>query len=207
MFSAVTAGECVVTRLSPGACCAGRPSSRLPGGEYRRGRVTLWSVDGSRGHDRVRRSYDAVARQYTDACSGELAGKPLDRALLACLTEQAGPGARSRMSAVGPGTSRAGSPATGGLPSELTCPRAWSRQPGGPTRVPSSGRGISLTCRPAMASSGPSSRSTRSSTWRLKSLTRLSGRSAACYGPAGACSLPSTSVPRSGSWNSGGVGP
>ena len=36
------------------------------------------------------------ARQQSrnaDAYSGELAGKPLDRALLACLIEQAGPGA------------------------------------------------------------------------------------------------------------------
>ena len=47
-------------------------------------------MPGSRRHDRVRRSYDAVAGQYADAYGGELAGKPLDRALLACLIEQAG---------------------------------------------------------------------------------------------------------------------
>jgi SAM-dependent methyltransferase len=40
-------------------------------------------------HDRVRRSYDAVAERYVANIGGELAGKPLDRALLACLAEQA----------------------------------------------------------------------------------------------------------------------
>lgn len=39
--------------------------------------------------DRVRRSYDAVAERYLANIGGELAGKPLDRALLACLAEQA----------------------------------------------------------------------------------------------------------------------
>jgi SAM-dependent methyltransferase len=40
-------------------------------------------------HGSVRRSYDAVAEQYLANIGGELAGKPLDRALLACLAEQA----------------------------------------------------------------------------------------------------------------------
>jgi hypothetical protein len=44
----------------------------------------------SRDHDSVRRSYDAVAEQYVASFGGELAGKPLDRALLACLLEQSG---------------------------------------------------------------------------------------------------------------------
>jgi hypothetical protein len=38
----------------------------------------------------ARRSYDAVAEKYADGFRDELAGKPLDRALLACLIEQAG---------------------------------------------------------------------------------------------------------------------
>lgn len=37
----------------------------------------------------VRRSYDRVATAYADHLFGELAGKPLDRALLACFAEQA----------------------------------------------------------------------------------------------------------------------
>jgi 2-polyprenyl-3-methyl-5-hydroxy-6-metoxy-1,4-benzoquinol methylase len=40
-------------------------------------------------HDAVRRSYDAVAENYAASFGGELACKPLDRALLACLIEQA----------------------------------------------------------------------------------------------------------------------
>jgi SAM-dependent methyltransferase len=40
----------------------------------------------------VRRSYDAVAERYAAEVGGELAGKPLDRALLAAIAEAAGPG-------------------------------------------------------------------------------------------------------------------
>ena len=72
-------------------------------------------VDGSRGHDGVRRGYDAMAERYADAYCDELAGKPLDRALLACLIEQAGPAPRSRMSVAAAGTSRAESLAAAGL--------------------------------------------------------------------------------------------
>jgi SAM-dependent methyltransferase len=39
-------------------------------------------------HDSTRRSYDAVARAYADGLRDELAGKPLDRALLTALIEQ-----------------------------------------------------------------------------------------------------------------------
>lgn len=45
----------------------------------------LLIMDRSRDHDSVRRSYDAVAEHYVASSGGELAGKPLDRALLACL--------------------------------------------------------------------------------------------------------------------------
>jgi SAM-dependent methyltransferase len=40
--------------------------------------------------DNTRASYDRVAERYATEIAGELAGKPLDRALLACLTEQVG---------------------------------------------------------------------------------------------------------------------
>jgi SAM-dependent methyltransferase len=40
-------------------------------------------------YDRVRDSYDRVAEQYAEQVGGELAGKPLDRALLRALTELA----------------------------------------------------------------------------------------------------------------------
>lgn len=39
-------------------------------------------------HRSVRQSYDAVAEEYAAGFRGELTGKPLDRALLACLAEQ-----------------------------------------------------------------------------------------------------------------------
>jgi ubiquinone/menaquinone biosynthesis C-methylase UbiE len=55
------------------------------------------------GHDSVRRSYDAVAERYAAQFSDELAGKPLDRALLACLIEQAQPGAPVADVGCGPG--------------------------------------------------------------------------------------------------------
>jgi ubiquinone/menaquinone biosynthesis C-methylase UbiE len=38
-------------------------------------------------YERVRDSYDRVAERYADEMGGELAGKPLDRALLRCLIE------------------------------------------------------------------------------------------------------------------------
>jgi len=42
--------------------------------------------------DPVRASYDAVARRYAQEIGGELAGKPVDRALYALLAELVGPG-------------------------------------------------------------------------------------------------------------------
>jgi ubiquinone/menaquinone biosynthesis C-methylase UbiE len=57
----------------------------------------------SGSHDPVRRSYDAVAEMYAAQFGNELAGKPLDRALLACLIEQAQPGAPVADVGCGPG--------------------------------------------------------------------------------------------------------
>jgi SAM-dependent methyltransferase len=54
-------------------------------------------------HDPVRRSYDTVAEEYAGSFRDELAGKPLDRALLACLAEQAGEGAPIADLGCGPG--------------------------------------------------------------------------------------------------------
>ncbi|GAA2068889.1 class I SAM-dependent methyltransferase [Streptomyces albiaxialis] len=54
-------------------------------------------------HDAVRRSYDTVAEEYTDRLHDELAGKPLDRALLAALLEETGPGATVADLGCGPG--------------------------------------------------------------------------------------------------------
>lgn len=53
--------------------------------------------------DRVRRSYDVVADEYRDRLSNELAEKPLDRALLAALVEQVGPGRAVADLGCGPG--------------------------------------------------------------------------------------------------------
>jgi ubiquinone/menaquinone biosynthesis C-methylase UbiE len=54
-------------------------------------------------HGSTRRSYDAVAEKYTANIGGELAGKPLDRALLASVIEQAAEGAPIADLGCGPG--------------------------------------------------------------------------------------------------------
>jgi SAM-dependent methyltransferase len=54
-------------------------------------------------HHSVRRSYDAVAEDYVAGFRDELVGKPLDRALLACLAEQADHGAPIADLGCGPG--------------------------------------------------------------------------------------------------------
>jgi SAM-dependent methyltransferase len=54
-------------------------------------------------HHSVRRSYDAVAEVYAVGFRDELAGKPLDRALLACLAEQAEHGSPIADLGCGPG--------------------------------------------------------------------------------------------------------
>jgi ubiquinone/menaquinone biosynthesis C-methylase UbiE len=60
-------------------------------------------MEGCGGHDRVGRSYDAVAEDYAAALSAELDHKPMDRALLGCLIEQAEPGAPIADLGCGPG--------------------------------------------------------------------------------------------------------
>ena len=54
-------------------------------------------------HEAARRSYDAVAGAYADGFRDELAHKPLDRALLSSLVEQAGDGAPVADLGCGPG--------------------------------------------------------------------------------------------------------
>ncbi|KAA2260084.1 methyltransferase domain-containing protein [Solihabitans fulvus] len=54
-------------------------------------------------HDRVRLSYDTVAEEYATRLCDELSGKPLDRALLASLLEQAEPDAPIADLGCGPG--------------------------------------------------------------------------------------------------------
>ncbi|HEY5989312.1 MAG TPA: class I SAM-dependent methyltransferase [Streptosporangiaceae bacterium] len=54
-------------------------------------------------HDSVRRSYDTVAEKYTINFRDELDHKPLDRALLGCLIEQAGSEAAIADLGCGPG--------------------------------------------------------------------------------------------------------
>ena len=74
-------------------------------------------------HQSVRRSYDAVAAQYAASFRGELAGKPLDRALLALLAEQAADGAPVADAGCGPGTSLGGWPPAACPRSASTCRR------------------------------------------------------------------------------------
>jgi SAM-dependent methyltransferase len=60
-------------------------------------------MDQSARHASVRHSYDAVAEKYAAGFRDELAAKPLDRALLACLMEQAPAGAQIADVGCGPG--------------------------------------------------------------------------------------------------------
>ncbi|MFF0431389.1 class I SAM-dependent methyltransferase [Streptomyces sp. NPDC004327] len=55
------------------------------------------------GHARVRRSYDTVAEEYRARIGDELAGKPLDRALLGALVEETADGAVIADLGCGPG--------------------------------------------------------------------------------------------------------
>lgn len=64
---------------------------------------TISAMQGSGSHDGVRRSYDSVAENYADAFRAELGGKPLDRALLACLVEQTEDGTPVADLGCGPG--------------------------------------------------------------------------------------------------------
>lgn len=54
-------------------------------------------------HGRVRRSYDTVAGEYRTRIAGELAHKPLDRALLSALVEETADGAPVADLGCGPG--------------------------------------------------------------------------------------------------------
>ncbi|MFF8846393.1 class I SAM-dependent methyltransferase [Streptomyces sp. NPDC015127] len=58
---------------------------------------------GESNHERVRLSYDTVADEYLARIADELDRKPLDRALLAALAEEAGPGAPVADLGCGPG--------------------------------------------------------------------------------------------------------
>lgn len=64
---------------------------------------TLAGMGASDRHERVRRSYDAVAEPYATGFRDELGHKPLDRALLTALLEQAGAGAPVADLGCGPG--------------------------------------------------------------------------------------------------------
>ena len=66
--------------------------------------VQTFGMDGPISqHHTVRQSYDAVAEEYLERFRNELAGKPLDRALLACLAEEAEDGAPVADLGCGPG--------------------------------------------------------------------------------------------------------
>ncbi|GAB2907467.1 class I SAM-dependent methyltransferase [Streptomyces mayteni] len=60
-------------------------------------------MDEQANDDGVRRSYDTVAEEYARRLHDELAGKPLDRALLTALTEGLEPGAAIADLGCGPG--------------------------------------------------------------------------------------------------------
>ena len=66
--------------------------------------VQTFAMDGPIArHHNVRQSYDAVAQECMECFRGKLAGKPLDRALLACPAEEAEDGAPVADLGCGPG--------------------------------------------------------------------------------------------------------
>jgi SAM-dependent methyltransferase len=60
-------------------------------------------MSGPPAHDSIRASYDALAERYSAELGGELAYKPLDRALLGALVEQHPPGTPVADVGCGPG--------------------------------------------------------------------------------------------------------
>jgi len=72
-------------------------------GRRGRGSCEAATVANQVDHEGVRRSYDAVAEEYASHLSGELAYKPLDRALLSCLIEQTEQGTSVADLGCGPG--------------------------------------------------------------------------------------------------------
>ena len=159
-------------------------------------------VEGSGHHDRVGRSYDAVAGKYADAYGGELAGKPLDRALLACLIEQAGQGAPIADIGCGPGHIAAwiaghGRAAVG---IDLSAGMVAAASRAYPDAEFREGDFLDLPAR-----DGEFGAVVAFYSIILASLPRPSGRPAVCCGPAASCWFPSTSVPKSGTWNNGGA--
>lgn len=72
-------------------------------GDGRLAGQTFAMEDPNLRHHLVRRSYDTVTEEYAASFRDELADKPLDRALLACLAEQADEGAPVADLGCGPG--------------------------------------------------------------------------------------------------------
>ena len=139
-------------------------------------------------HRSVRRSYDSVAKEYLASFGDELSGKPLDRALLACLAEQAENGAPIADVGCGPGHVAAWLAARGVTAVGIDLSPAMIAT--GRRHYPQVEfrQGDLLQLPAKTASSLQSSRSTRSSTWSPASSTRLSRSSTGCCGPAGGCS-------------------
>jgi SAM-dependent methyltransferase len=147
-------------------------------------------------HHTVRQSYDAVAEECVACFREELAGKPLNRALLACLAEEAEDGAPVADLGCGPGHVAAWLAGRGvasvGIdlsPAMIAVgrrdyPRVEFRE------------GDFLGLPAATVSSGLPSRSIRSSIFSLPSWPRHSARSIECYGPARYSWLPFISARR-----------
>ena len=120
-------------------------------------------------HHCVRKSYDSVAEEYATGFRDELAGKPLDRALLASLAEQVGDGAPIADLGCGPGHTAAWLADQGVAPVGIDLSPAMIAVGRVTTRTWSSGRGISLRARTDSGScTNPRHRLTRSAetAWR-----------------------------------------
>ncbi len=100
-------------------------------------------MEGSGRHDSVRRSYDAVAEEYATGFREELAHKPLDRALLACLIEQTEKGAPIADLGCGPGHVSAWLASHGVTAVGIDLLQAWSPLAAESIRRSSSARGTS----------------------------------------------------------------
>jgi SAM-dependent methyltransferase len=142
---------------------------------------TFVMEDLNRRHHWVRRSYDTVAEEYAGGFRDELAGKPLDRALLACLAEQAEQGTAIVDLGCGPGHVAAWLAGRGvaAVGIDLSPRMIAAGRRDYPEVEFREGDFLAL---PAAVSLGPPSLSTRSSILSRESWAGRSGRSTGCCG-------------------------
>jgi SAM-dependent methyltransferase len=147
-------------------------------------------------HHSVRQSYDAVAEEYAAGFRDELASKPLDRALLACLAEQAADGAPIADLGCGPGHVAAWLAARRVATVGIDLSPAMIAVGRGEYPQAEFREGTCWSFRRQTVSSRRPSRSTRSSISSPASCAAPSMRSTPCRGPARFPSSPFMSARR-----------